>query len=96
LPAWPHVKLPCLPLTDSHPDGYLWKRDYIAIHAAGHPLAWIDDDFAVPADHDWAAARTAAGYSTLLIQPDPYLGLDVENIEVIRRWALALELPRSA
>jgi hypothetical protein len=34
--------------------------------------------------------------TSLLIQPDPYLRLDVENIEVIRRWALALELPRSA
>lgn len=75
LPAWPHVELPRLPLTDSHPDGYLWKRDHVAVYAAGHPLAWIDDDFAVPADHDWAATRTAAGYPTLLIQPDPHLGV---------------------
>jgi hypothetical protein len=57
-----------------------------------HPDGYL----AVPADHDWAAARTAAGYSTLLIPPDPCLRLDVENIEVIRRSALALELPRSA
>lgn len=96
LPAWPHVELPRLPLTDSHPDGYLWKRDHVAPYAAGHPLAWIDDDFAVPADHDWAASRTAAGYPTLLIQPDPHLGLQVGHIEDIQRWVLALELPRSA
>jgi hypothetical protein len=33
LPPWPHVELPRLPLTDSHPHGYLWKRDYLASHA---------------------------------------------------------------
>jgi hypothetical protein len=95
LPAWPHVELPRLPLTDSHPDGYLWKRDYVAAHAVGHPMAWIDDDFA-ESDHSWAAARAAVGYSTLLIQPDPHLGIMAEHIEIIRRWALDLELRRSA
>jgi hypothetical protein len=96
LPSWPHVPLPRLPLTDSHPHGYLWKRDYVAAHARRRPLAWIDDDFANPADHDWAAARTAAGHPTLLIQPDPRAGIQPGHVETIRRWALALGLPRSA
>lgn len=96
LPSWPHVRLPYLPLTTSHPDGYLWKRDYVAFHANGRPLAWIDDDFARPADHDWAIARTAAGHPTLLIQPDPHLGIQAEHAERIRRWALTLELTCSA
>ncbi|MGH3158270.1 MAG: hypothetical protein ACRDNF_17090 [Streptosporangiaceae bacterium] len=74
LPPWPHVELPHLPLTTSHPNGYLWKRDHLAAHAHGRPLAWIDDDFA-RADHDWATARTSAGSPTLLIQPDPYTGI---------------------
>lgn len=30
LPAFEHVELPRLPITTSHPDGYLWKRDHIA------------------------------------------------------------------
>jgi hypothetical protein len=95
LPPWPHVNLPHLPLTDSHPDGYLWKRDHVATHAKRQPLAWIDDDFA-PADHDWASARAAAGYPTLLIQPDHYTGIQPQHTEAVRRWALTLELPRSA
>jgi hypothetical protein len=39
LPPWPHVELPRLPLTTSHPDDYLWKRDHIAAHAGRQPLA---------------------------------------------------------
>lgn len=95
LPPWPHVELPHLPLTTSHPHGYLWKRDHVSTHAHGRPLAWIDDDFA-HADHDWAAARTAAGCPTLLIQPDPYTGLQAEHAERIRRWVYTLRLLRSA
>jgi hypothetical protein len=95
LPPWPHVELPHLQLTTSHPHGYLWKRDHVVTHASGQPLAWIDDDF-THADHDWATARTAAGSPTLLIQPHPYTGLQAQYAERIRRWALTLGLPRSA
>jgi hypothetical protein len=95
LPPWPHVPLPRLPLTNSHPHGYLWKRDYVATHAKGQPLAWIDDDF-TSADHDWATARAGAGYPTLLIQPNPHTGIQTGDTETIRRWALTLQLPRSA
>ncbi|HEY2578083.1 MAG TPA: HAD domain-containing protein [Streptosporangiaceae bacterium] len=96
LPPWPYVALPHLPLATSRPNGYLWKRDYVAAHANGQPLAWIDDDFARPADHDWATTRTATGCPTLLIQPDPSTGIQTEHTNSIRRWALTLELPRSA
>lgn len=95
LPPWPHVDLPHLPLTHSHPDGYLWKRDHVATHAKRQPLAWIDDDF-TSADHDWASARTAAGRPTLLIQPDHYTGIQPGHTEAVRQWALTLALPRSA
>jgi hypothetical protein len=91
LPPWPHVKLPYLPITSSHPNGYLWKRDHVAPHATGQPLAWIDDDF-TSADHDWAEARTASGYPTLLIQPDPHQGIQAGHTETIRRWALTLPI----
>ncbi len=88
LPPWPHVNLPRLPLTTSHPDGYLWKRDYLAAHARHQPLAWIDDDLTT-ADHDWADTRTTAGHPTLLIQPDPQTGLLAEHTRDIMRWAAA-------
>jgi hypothetical protein len=88
LPPWPNVHLPHQPLTSSHPHGYLWKRDYVAEHACNQPLAWIDDDFAEPADHDWARTRTASGLPTLLIQPNPQDGIQPHHIELVRQWAL--------
>ncbi len=82
---WPHVDLPHTALTNSHPNGYLWKRDHVAAYADRQPFAWIDDDFA-STDHEWATARTVAGYPSLLIQPDPHVGLVTEHITIIRRW----------
>lgn len=80
LPRWAHVDLPRLPLTTSHPDGYLWKRDAVEPFVNdGRPLIWIDDDF-TPADHAWAEQRTASGAPTLLIQPDPYVGLQPADL----------------
>jgi hypothetical protein len=87
LPSWPHVDLPQLPLTDSHPDGYLWKRDHVTAYIHSEPCAWIDDDFA-PAGHHWASTRTATGCPTLLIQPDPHHGLLRKHVTTIRRWAM--------
>ncbi|MDH6125787.1 hypothetical protein [Kitasatospora sp. GP82] len=39
-----------LPITTSHPDGYLWKRNHVADWLATAPAVWIDDDF-TPLDH---------------------------------------------
>ncbi|MEV1241830.1 hypothetical protein [Nonomuraea sp. NPDC049750] len=80
LPIWDHIDLPRLPLTTSHPDGYLWKRDTITELFTDQPLIWIDDDF-TPADHSWARDRTEARVLTILIQPDPYIGLTIADLE---------------
>ncbi|MEU9798765.1 hypothetical protein [Streptomyces sp. NPDC051000] len=45
-----------------------------------------DDDFTV-LDHAWAAERTARGCATLLIQPDPYTGLQPSHLADVRDWA---------
>lgn len=82
LPVWEHIDLPRLPLTTSHPNGYLWKRDTIAELFDDQPLIWIDDDF-TPADHAWAAQRTATGTNTILIQPNPYTGLTLIDLATI-------------
>lgn len=85
LPTWGHLDLPYLPITTSHPNGYLWKRDTVADFVSdGQPLIWIDDDFA-PVDHTWARQRTEAGAETLLIQPDPYVGLRPADLETLTR-----------
>jgi hypothetical protein len=95
LPRWPHVPLPRLPLTTSHPNGYLWKRDHAVAYAAGAPLAWIDDDFTA-ADHAWAAGRSGAGHPTLLVQPEHRVGILPKHLHAIRMWTTADGLRQSA
>jgi hypothetical protein len=89
LPVFEHIDLPWLPITTSHPDGYLWKRDHVDSWLRGAPAVWIDDDF-TPLDFQWAADRTADGHPTLLIQPDPYVGLQPGHIRTALDWATGL------
>jgi hypothetical protein len=63
-----------------------WKLDAIDAHAAGRPLAWIDDSFN-DACEDWAAARDAP---TLLVQTAPERGLTSREEHLLAEWATAL------
>jgi hypothetical protein len=85
LPPLPHVDLPRPDITTSHPNGYLWKRDHVDGWLDGAPAVWIDDDY-TDLDHAWAAERTADGAATLLIQPDPRVGLQAEHLAEVRAW----------
>ncbi|GGO85551.1 hypothetical protein [Wenjunlia tyrosinilytica] len=86
LPPLPYVDLPRPQITTSHPNGYLWKRDYVDGWLGGAPTAWIDDDFTV-LDHEWAEERTKRGSPTLLVQPDHRAGLHAEHLDAIEAWA---------
>lgn len=86
LPVFEYIDLPRLPITTSHPDGYLWKRDHVDTCLGIAPAAWIDDDFTA-LDHEWAADRTAAGHATLLIQPEHHVGLQPEHVFTALEWA---------
>ncbi|CAL2069557.1 conserved protein of unknown function [Streptomyces murinus] len=85
LPPLPYVDLPRPQITTSHPNGYLWKRDHVGAWLADAPAVWIDDDF-TGLDHAWAAERTAHGAATLLVQPDPRVGLGAEHLAEARAW----------
>ncbi len=89
LPPFPYVDLPRPQITTSHPNGYLWKRDYVEGWLADAPVVWIDDDFTA-LDHAWAAERNSGGIPTLLIQPHPRMGLLPEHLAIALRWASAL------
>ncbi|MEV5199688.1 HAD domain-containing protein [Streptomyces sp. NPDC053720] len=86
LPDFPYLDLPRPQITTSHPDGYLWKRDYVDPWLCKDPVVWIDDDFTT-LDHGWAQERTARGLPTLLVQPDPYVGLLADHLVEIQAWA---------
>ncbi|MFC0601196.1 HAD domain-containing protein [Streptomyces palmae] len=85
LPPLPYVDLPHPRITTSHPRGYLWKRDHVDAWLGGAPAAWIDDDF-TSLDHIWAAERTARGFPTLLVQPDPGIGLQPGHLTAVLDW----------
>ncbi|MEU9034619.1 HAD domain-containing protein [Streptomyces sp. NPDC048352] len=85
LPEFPYLDLPRPKITTSHPNGYLWKRDHVEAWLGESAVAWIDDDF-TDLDHTWAAERTARGHLTLLVQPDPYVGLLPEHVIAARAW----------
>lgn len=89
LPAWPSVQLPTPPTDSGHQDGHLWKHPHVIEHARDAALIWIDDDFTA-ADHAWAGERAAAGNPTLLIEPDPYIGLTAQHIDAALAWVAGL------
>jgi hypothetical protein len=63
-----------------------WKLDSIEAHAAGRPLAWLDDALDEECRR-WAEKRSAP---TLLVRTEPANGLTGEEAELLRRWALSL------
>jgi SAM-dependent methyltransferase len=89
LPPLGYIPLGRPAITTSHPHGYLWKRDPVSAWLGDRPAAWIDDDF-TGLDHKWAADRNAAGIPTLLVQPNPRLGLLAEHLTMLHTW-----LPRA-
>ncbi|NJP53567.1 hypothetical protein HCJ93_26755 [Streptomyces sp. SBST2-5] len=95
LPPLPHVDLPRPQITTSHPSGYLWKRDHVDAWLGDAPAVWIDDDF-TRLDHAWAAERTASGAPTLLVQPNPHVGLRAEHLAEAQSWASRLLDTRTA
>jgi SAM-dependent methyltransferase len=92
LPIWPTVALPTPPTDSSHQAGHIWKHPHVVVHAGPDPLIWIDDDF-TDLDHAWAQDRAAAGFPTLLVEPDPHIGLQAEHLELILTFVGGLTLP---
>ncbi|MFJ1841376.1 HAD domain-containing protein [Streptomyces sp. NPDC088146] len=86
VPDFPYLDLPRPQIATSHPNGYLWKRDHVDPWLGSAPVAWVDDDFTA-LDHTWAAERTAQGRPTLLVQPNPHVGLQPSHLADVREWA---------
>ncbi|MGW2029206.1 hypothetical protein [Streptomyces sp. NPDC001356] len=95
LPPLPHVDLPRPDITTSHPNGYLWKRDHVDAWLGDEPAVWIDDDF-TGLDHEWSAERVARGLPTLLIQPNPRVGIEPQHLAEISAWATEVSALRAS
>jgi hypothetical protein len=83
---WPHI-----PFRDYHDIDHWrttgagvanYKMPGVKAHAGTRPILWIDDDL-TPDEHAWAERRTAAGFPTVLIQPDPAVGMTREHVEQV-------------
>jgi hypothetical protein len=66
-----------------------WKLQAIERHAAGRPLAWLDDALNEEC-REWARNRAAP---TLLVQTDPHSGLTAPQAAELSEWARSLAGP---
>jgi len=70
-----------------------WKLAAIEAHAGPHrPLAWVDDALN-DACREWAEAR---GAPTLLIEPEPGIGLTHDHVAVLTSWARRPDVQQAA
>lgn len=91
----PHIGLPSLPVVPweadaaraHQPDGTFWKTQHVVRWAAGHPFAWIDDDFT---DADRAYVATHHNGPALLHHVSPRVGLLQSDFEALAAWAANL------
>lgn len=60
-----------------------WKLEAITEHAAGRPLAWVDDCL----DDECQAWAETRSEPTLLVPTEPEVGLLDAHVEAMIRWA---------
>jgi hypothetical protein len=85
LGPWPYLELDAAAGPGTSVRAH-WKLDAVERHAAGRPLAWIDDavNDAVRA---WAARR---GAQTLIVETQPVSGLTTEDGARLAEFAAAV------
>jgi hypothetical protein len=88
----PKIGLAALPVIEPVRRGLyrIEKFDPARKFVAGRPFAWLDDSFeyGVP---DWARRRNGRWYRSLLVRPDPAIGLTLEHIQTLRDFAAQLK-----
>jgi len=73
---------------DGHPHASTAKLPAILADARKRPFAWVEDDLGGDA-HQAAEYRDESGIPTLLVQPDPAVGLTEEQADALRAFAEA-------
>jgi hypothetical protein len=96
----PSIGLPPLPVIEfpgRDPElgwtrGSDWKWRAVLAHAAGRPLAWLDDEHSDP-EHNTAKPKFdhgRQGIPTLLCHVDPRHGIGREHLDQVEEWAKGL------
>jgi hypothetical protein len=62
-----------------------YKHPGILVTVGDRPFIWIDDDIS-ERQWEWALERTASGIPTLLIQPDPAVGLEWDHVAQVHKF----------
>jgi hypothetical protein len=83
LPRFPCVTLPSVPFDP------IEKLPSVAAHVGSRPAAWVDDVL-TDAAYEWAANR---GAPTLLVEPDPAVGLLRQHVDELMDWASVVAPP---
>jgi hypothetical protein len=62
-----------------------YKHPGVLATVGDRPFIWIDDDIS-ERQHAWALERAALGIPTLLIQPDPAVGITEEHVAQVHEF----------
>jgi len=65
-----------------------YKHPGVIATVGKRPFVWIDDDL-TPRLHAWARTRTKSGIPTLLIQPDPAVGITGPHVATAHQFLRA-------
>lgn len=97
--------LPCAPIPARPNTSYyidlLWKTPLVLDHAAGRPVAWVDDQFTSGADawaltripqrrrHQTHSRRLVPAVAAITVRVNPRWGLRPQHVEALRTWGQA-------
>jgi hypothetical protein len=88
----PRIGLPTLPVVEPVRRGLYRVEKFGPVReiVRGRPFAWLDDSFeyGVP---QWARRRNGRWYPSLLVRPDPAIGLTETHIQTLREFAAQLK-----
>lgn len=62
-----------------------YKQPGVEAFVGSRPFVWIDDDVQTE-QVAWAIERTLGGVPTLLIKPDPAIGLTLEHVQLVEAF----------
>lgn len=86
----PNIGLPELPVIEFGFTAHDWKFGAVLRHAAGRPLAWLDDDFELFDPEQQTFLEQRGDVPTLLHHVSPEVGLTADDLVAVAAWLSTL------